>query len=90
MARDNQTESMKMVNCQLCKEATACWAWQPFGPSADVASMTTLGSHYRGFAVIKVCNGCRLKIVSGELDEAFMHKANHYVLSGGKVYESPF
>lgn len=43
-----------MAKCQLCK-AEAIWAWQPFGPGDPPGTLATLGSHYRGFPVVKVC-----------------------------------
>lgn len=44
----------------------AVWGWQPFGPDFDNRlTFTTLGSHYRGFPVIKVCDECKRKIEDG-------------------------
>lgn len=53
-----------MPRCQVCKLGNeALWAWQPFGPSDDwTAAFVTLGSHYRGFPVVKVCDACRQMI----------------------------
>jgi hypothetical protein len=51
----------KQVTCELCvregraKTNDAAWAWQPFGPDKQ-PSYTLLGSHYRGFQVIKICD----------------------------------
>lgn len=46
-----------MVNCETCQRNDAVWAWQP-----EFDSIVTLGSHYRGSAVIKICGDCRKKI----------------------------
>jgi hypothetical protein len=42
------------MKCQVCKQEQAEWAWQPFGPNETPDSYTLIGSHYRGFPVIKV------------------------------------
>ena len=43
----------------------AAYAWQPFGPdSSPVGTMTALGSHYRGFPVLKLCTACHDDIVN--------------------------
>ena len=49
-----------MAKCKFCG-AAAGWSWQPNGPG-EVLTFTTLGSHYRGFAVIKVCDACKAQI----------------------------
>lgn len=41
--------------CQRCKVRPAVWAVQNI---AGEVSVTTLGSHYRGFPVVKVCDEC--------------------------------
>ena len=55
-----------MGTCQTCKHGTRDWAFQPFGPDEHV-TFTTPGSHYRGFAVIGICNDCKARIESGDL-----------------------
>lgn len=40
--------------CERCRSDEAAWAWQP-----DLETFYTLGSHQRGFAVVRVCEGCR-------------------------------
>lgn len=42
--------------CQRCKVRPAVWAVQNI---AGEVSVTTLGSHYRGFPVVKVCDECK-------------------------------
>lgn len=46
-----------MAKCQLCKRDEAIWAMQYIGE--DTPTFTTLGSHYRGFRVTKVCDDCK-------------------------------
>lgn len=46
-----------MTKCQLCKRTEADWAMQFIGEERP--TFTTLGSHYRGFAVTKVCSDCQ-------------------------------
>jgi hypothetical protein len=48
-----------MAKCEICTQEEATLAWQPFGPDENaLEAFTLLGSHYRGFAVIKVCRLC--------------------------------
>ena len=53
-----------MKKCERCKRMNketigeALWAWQPFGPD-EQPSYSLLGSHYRGFPVIKICDDCK-------------------------------
>jgi len=47
----------KAPTCQICKAGEALWALQYVGENTPTFS--TLGSHYRGFAVTKVCDGCK-------------------------------
>lgn len=48
-----------MRKCKICRTHEADWAWQPFGPSEDCRDgMAFLGSHYRGFPVIPICDFC--------------------------------
>ena len=45
--------------CEICKEREAIWAMQYVGE--DTPTFSTLGSHYRGFRVVKVCDECKEK-----------------------------
>ena len=54
-----------MAKCRVCKENDGTWAWQPFGPNDTPDSFTLLGSHYRGFAVIKICDNCKRRFQTG-------------------------
>ena len=47
--------------CQICRKAEAIWAYQDV---AGETSFTSLGSHYRGFKVTKVCDHCRAQILA--------------------------
>ena len=70
---------MNIAKCQICKEQEAEWAWQPFGPSTDSSEcMAFLGSHIRGFVVIKVCEDCKENITKGHAME-FDYKGSHYI-----------
>ena len=46
-----------MARCQACKKRQAIYAAQFIGE--DVPTFSLLGSHYRGFKVIKVCEVCK-------------------------------
>lgn len=48
-----------MSKCRVCRERESVWAWQPFGPNDSSDSFMLLGNHYRGYAVIKVCDDCK-------------------------------
>jgi hypothetical protein len=78
------------MKCQLCKSNEASTAWQPFGPDESIRCLTMLGSHYRGFAVIKVCSDCADKISSGERIPSFDYKGNAYIVQDERVIQSPF
>lgn len=79
-----------MPKCNCCIYQTtdnqAVWAWQPFGPGGVADTFTTLGSHYRGYPVVKVCDGCKKKLQSGE-SVKFSHKRRHYVIFRGLINE---
>lgn len=55
-----------MGKCQACKAQDVEWAWQPFGPGSRT-TFTTLGSHYRGFLVVKVCDTCKRDFLAGQI-----------------------
>lgn len=53
------------MKCSICKNNPVLWAWQPLGPAENADCFTSLGYHYRGFAVYKVCDSCRASIKTG-------------------------
>lgn len=74
------------MKCQCCKNEEAVFAWQPFGPDTTPARYTALGSHYRGFPVIKVCTCCKDTFTSGD-EVSFVYKQTRYVGKDHKVEE---
>ena len=50
--------------CESCKQRLAEWAVQYVG--ADKPTVTTLGSHYRGFKVLRICDKCKEDLVKQE------------------------
>lgn len=72
-----------MVKCQCCGQE-ADWAWQPCGPDESIASFTTLGSHYRGFLVVKVCDDCKGRVERGERVR-FTYRGGEYQLNNGAI-----
>ncbi len=50
---------MRRIKCEHCKTNEAVWAMQIIPGNDGRPSFTLPGSHYRGFPVLKVCNGCR-------------------------------
>ena len=81
-----------MAKCKLCREREAEWAWQPFGPDEEVASFSFLGSHYRGFPVIKVCDPCKQDIertlaVGGSIVFSYKNKLYRATADDVKVEE---
>ena len=72
------------MKCQICNSRHAVmWSWQPFGPGATLTFVTP-GSHYRGFAVVKVCDDCKRRLEAGETVE-FAHKSHTYRFDGSNV-----
>lgn len=67
-----------MKKCFACKSAEPTWAWQP-----DLGYETAylLGSHIRGFMVIKLCQSCKDEIVEG-LPVEFDYKGGRFVADG--------
>jgi hypothetical protein len=56
-----------MIKCAVCGNDDATWAWQPWGPDVDVKrAFVLLGSHYRGFPTVKVCELCKQEIQDGK------------------------
>ena len=51
------SNTRRSPKCQLCKINEAEWAMQFIGE--DKPTFSFLGSHYRGFAVTKVCDECK-------------------------------
>lgn len=79
---------MSATKCQICKCEDATTAWQPFGPAESPMSFSFLGSHYRGFPVVKVCDTCRLQAIEGAANNRsgpvhFAYKGVQYVFDGG-------
>lgn len=71
-----------MAKCECGQEAE--FAWQPFGPEPncrDKGAFTALGSHYRGFPVVKVCWDCKGRAQNGET-VLFTYKKQVYHLIG--------
>lgn len=66
--------------CVRCKSPEAIWAVQPWGPDERV-TVTTLGSHYRGFPVIKLCDECLQTLRSGK-KIIVTYKKRQYVIGG--------
>ena len=54
-----------MAKCRICKKNRAIYAWQPTIGNAR-ENFYFLGSHIRGFTVIKVCESCKDLIQSGK------------------------
>ena len=53
-----------MTKCQVCKARHAVWAMQYI--AEDKPTFSTLGSHYRGFHVTKICDDCKESIQEKE------------------------
>ena len=74
------------MKCQICKNAPAEWAWQPFGPHDGPLSFALLGGHYRGFPVIKVCGFCKAERIENCAEPGepvrFVYKYTPYVFDG--------
>jgi DNA-binding XRE family transcriptional regulator len=78
----------RMAKCKVCKTTEAVWAWQPFGPNETPLCFTTLGSHYRGFPVIKVCDDCHSDIKWGVPVE-FEYRVSTYMADDARVLLVP-
>jgi hypothetical protein len=72
------------MKCQICKDEEARWAWQPFGPGETANEYTLLGSHARGFPVIKVGDLCKSAFQTSDFLVEFEYKGHHYI---GKDHE---
>lgn len=57
--------------CEMCAafgrppSEDAIWAYQPNGPD-EHPTYTTLGSHYRGFTMLAVCDNCKDQLQAAE------------------------
>lgn len=71
-----------MEKCKCC-DNEAEWAWQPFGPGESPDTFSLLGSHYRGFSVIKICDTCKQNAQAG-IPLEFIHKSKRYI---GNAYD---
>lgn len=84
---------MAFPKCSVCKSETAIFSWQPFGPDESPLHFTTLGAHYRGFPIIKVCNSCHTKIANAVVRPElyggfeFSYRRTSYVLIGKEIKE---
>lgn len=52
---------MKARACDQCKERPAEWALQYI--ASDKPTFTTLGSHYRAFQVLRLCDKCKEELL---------------------------
>lgn len=75
------------MKCQACKEQEVVWAWQPFGPDEKPNCYTLLGSHYRGFPVIKVCDSCKTAFETGDFPVTFAYKGRQFTGRNHEVRE---
>lgn len=75
------------MKCQACKEQEAEWAWQPFGPGETPNEYSFLGSHARGFPIIKVCDSCKNAFQRGDFPVKFTYKGHSYVGEHHQVRE---
>ncbi|HUT15487.1 MAG TPA: hypothetical protein VMY98_04505 [Anaerolineae bacterium] len=78
-----------MRKCRVCKEREAEWSWQPFGPAESSAeTFATPGWHYRGFAVIPICDDCKDRVQMGD-GVQFDYKGVTYATIDGQPHETP-
>lgn len=75
------------MKCQICKEQEVAYAWQPFGPNETPDSYTLIGSHYRGFPVIKACSSCKMAFQSGDFPVKFEYQGHHFVGENHRIKE---
>src|SRR6266498_1969215 len=66
------------MKCQMCQCEQAVWAWQPLGPSETPDSYALIGSHARGFPIIKVCSSCKSAFQTGDFPVHFEYKGFRY------------
>ena len=78
-----------MTKCRIRKDRQAEWSWQPFGPAQDSAeTFTTPGWHYRGFAVIPICEDCKERVQMGD-GVRFEYRGVTYATVDGQPHETP-
>jgi hypothetical protein len=70
--------------CNVCHTGVPSWAWQPFGPGKTPDTFTLLGSHYRGFTVVAVCDDCKNAYQRGE-PLLIVAKRKRYLVTGAEV-----
>jgi hypothetical protein len=75
------------MKCQACHEQQAEWAWMPFGPDESPDSFSLLGSHIRGFPVVKVCSSCKQAFQSGDFVVKFQYKGHDFIAEEHQVRE---
>ena len=78
------------TKCQACRTNDRVWTWQPFGPDETTLCFTTLGSHYRGFPAIGICDTCRTRVINGRPALLFTYKNTNYFSLNGEIKEGPF
>lgn len=76
------------MKCQVCKCDEAIWAWQPFGPDESSKSFAVLGSHYRGFPAIKICDDCH-KLIEAERPVEFTYRGQRYLAGDSGIVSVP-
>ncbi|SRR6266700_5307717 len=76
------------MKCQICHDEQAEWAWQPWGPNETSDSYALLGSHYRGFPIIKVGSVCKNAFQSGDFEVGFEYKGHRFVGKNHEVKET--
>ena len=81
------------MKCQVCRHADAEWSWQPFGPDENPLSFALIGSHYRGFPVVKVCDFCKREAIENCVETGtpvrFTLKETEYVFDGAQPPYNP-
>ena len=73
------------MKCHTCHQEEAHWAWQPFGPDETPDSFQLLGSHYRGFPVVKVCSTCKSAFQTGDFVVRFTYKGYRFLAKDHQV-----
>lgn len=58
---------MKARLCTQCKREPAEWALQYI--AEDKPTFTTLGWHYRGFSVMRLCDRCKEDLLKAKIVE---------------------
>jgi hypothetical protein len=72
---------MKSSLCTQCNERPAIWALQYVGD--DRPTLTTLGSHYRGWRIVaRLCSECAEEVTRGVVSQSAV-PAHHLLGPGG-------